>query len=717
MVSFSNGNGKLDFIFNPKTVAVIGASAAKGKWGNAIMKNLVDTNFEGKIYPVNPRGGKILNLDAYPSIKDIEEPVDLAVIGIPVKWVPDAVKECAEKGVRGIVIVTAGFAEMGAEGKRLQDVIVKEAKKGGVRIVGPNCLGLLSASSRLNASLLPYTTGDLSLISQSGNFSVEMELLARRYGLGFSKLISIGNQADIQFHEYIEEIKNDPLSKVILVFVEALCDGSAFLRKAKEASRIKPVVALKVGATAAGTRATLSHTGSLAGMDAVYDAAFKQAGVIRVTDTHDLLDVGEALSKLPPMNGNRIVVLTDGGGHAAAAADAAEKHGLVMPSLSEATQKRLKEVMLPQSNTANPVDFAGAAENDLWTYKKVMEIIFDEEEIDGLLVAGAIFGGYAELFEQEQLEIDVATEISEISKKFNKPVVLHSPYPREEIPSIKVMREGGVPVYQRVETAALCLAAHARYWEYRRKSVNDEKPSVTPGECITKVKDVLDRVRDKDRRNLIESEAMEIFAAYDLPVPRAKLASDTAEAVSIANALGGPVVAKICSPQIVHKSDAGGVRLDLKGSDEVEKACAEILANAANYDGNAEIHGLMISEMLPRGTEVIVGGLRDPQFGPVVMFGIGGIFVEVFKDIAFRVAPILERDAREMIEEIKGYPILKGMRGESPRDIDAIMDMLMKVSHLLANHPDIAEFDLNPVIAFERGVTIADARIILSEKK
>jgi acetyl coenzyme A synthetase (ADP forming)-like protein len=708
----------LEFLFYPKSVAIIGASGKRGKWGYEIMKNLVEAKFEGRIYPINPGGGEIFGFKAFASVMDVNEPVDLAVIGIPAERVLGAVRECITKGVTGVVIVTAGFAEIGNDGEKLQDKIVETAKDAGMRIVGPNCLGVLSAASRLNATILPYTTGNLALISQSGNFCIEAELIFRRSGLGFSRMVSIGNQVDIGLDEYIRDLKSDTLSKVILLFIEGFRDGHAFLKEAKAISMTKPIVALKVGATSAGRRAAMSHTGSIAGVDKICDAAFRQAGIIRVTGTHEVLDVGEALSKLPPMNGKRIGILTDGGGHASAAADIAEKYGLEMPALPVATQKRLKEAMLPQSNARNPVDFAGAAENDLWAYKRVLEIIFEEKNIDGLLIAGALFGGYAELYEQEQVEIEVAAEIVKISKEFGKPIVLHSPYPREEFESIKILREGGIPVYQRVETAALCLAAHAEYWAYRRKLIGDGELTFSTIEVVEEVKGILDQVRKKGRLNLVDLEAIQVLRAYQLPICRAELARDVAEAVRISKEFEGePVVIKVCSPQIIHKTDAGGIKVDVNGEYAVEKACKEILDNASKFVANPEIYGLMVCEMLPKGTEIIVGGLRDPQFGPVVMFGLGGIFVEILKDISFRVAPVSGREALEMIEEIRGYPILKGQRGEQPKDLASIVDVLTKVSRLMADQPDIAELDLNPIFVYEDEVRIADVRMILSEEK
>jgi len=704
----------MDFIFNPRSIAVIGASAQKGKWGYELMKNVIQAKFQGAIYPVNPKGGEIFGMKSYKSVTDIEEEIDLAVIGLPAHLVSKAVKECAEKKVKGALVVTAGFSEIGPQGRALQEELVEVVKKGNIRLVGPNCLGIISRSSNLNASMLPYTTGDLGLITQSGNFSLEMEILAKRAGLGFSKMVSIGNQADIMFHEYLNVLKEDPLTKVIMLYMEAIKNGQAFLQIARETSKKKPIIVLKVGATASGSRATMSHTGSLAGRDVIYDAAFRQAGIIRVNTSHDLLNVSEAFSMLPPMKGKRIVVLTDGGGHAAAGSDAAEKNGLEILPLSVAIQKRLKEVLLPQSNTGNPVDFAGAAENDLWTYIKVMDILLEAKEVDGLLLAGAVFGGYKTVFELDQLEIDVATEMCKLAQKYQKPVVLHSPYPREEVESLKVFRKNGIPVYQSVETAATCLAAQARHSLFLKNSAEIEETPKTQDDILRKAKTVLDKVGKENRSNLIEPEALEILQLYGFPVPKFRLARNVKEAVQARQQVGASVAAKICSPQIVHKSEAGGVMLNLRSPAEIKKAYSEIMQNALMYCSSAKIEGVLISEMLPKGTEVIIGGIRDPQFGPVVMFGLGGIFVEVLKDVSFRVAPIGEREASEMVKEVKGYPVLQGIRGEKPRNIPVILDLIVKVSRLLCDHSDIQEIDLNPVFSYEKGATVADARIILA---
>jgi acetyltransferase len=707
--------GNLDFILSPQSIAVVGASSTAGKWGNRILLNLLEAGFQGRIYPVNPRASDIVGLRSYSRVEDIEDSVDLAVIGIPASMVLGAIEDCGRKRVRGAVIMTAGFAELGQEGKRLQDSILAAASNSGMRVVGPNCLGIISASSRLNASPLPYVTGNLALISQSGNFCQELMVLARRAGLGFSKMVSIGNQIDVGFEDVISAIEHDSDSRVIMLFVEALHDGASFLRHVGIPGH-KPVVVLKVGQTSSGARAAMSHTGSLAGADSIYEGVFKQAGVVRVSRTHELLAVAEAMSKLPSMNGNRIVVLTDGGGHAAAGADVAEKHGLIMPALPHAVEKRLLECMLPQSSARNPVDFAGAAEYDLWNYKRVMEIILSQQDVDGLLVVGAEFGGYAEVFGQESLEIDVATEIARLAHYYEKPVIVHSPYAEEGSASIGVMRQSGVPVYGEVETAAVCMAAQAKYWDYQRRALRRERHVPSYTDRVGTVESILQRIRKAGRLNAVEPEAMKVLEAYGVRVPYSRLASTPREASEIAREFTGQVVVKVCSPQIIHKTDARGVRVGLRPSD-VEEACSDVLANAREYDRSAEVYGCLVCEMLQEGLEMIVGGIRDQGLGPLVMVGLGGIYAEALQDASFRIAPVVRGEAYEMIQELRGHALLSATRGQTQRDADALSEIIVYVSRLLADHSEILELDVNPVVVFESGASAADARLLLTHER
>ena len=716
MAAPKGNSNSLDVIFNPKSVAVIGASNQPGKWGYLLLEHIIQGGYKGEIYPVNPKGGEIQGLKAYPNVNDIAGPVDLAVIGIPASIVQGAIEDCATKGVKGLIAVTAGYAETGEEGRKLEEAIAKTVKASGMRLVGPNCIGIISSSADLNASSTIFTKGDIGFLTQSGNLSEDVRLLLQQRGWGFSKLVSMGNQTDIRFDEYLEYLKDDPDTKVVLLHIEEVKDGKRFLEAARKVLEKKPVVAFKVGRTNAGTRAVMSHTGSLAGRYEIYEAAFRQAGIISASDVNDLVDFGGTLAQLPLPKGRRVVVLTDGGGHAAMACDAAEKFGLEVPILSQETQAKLRDVLLPQSGTINPVDFAGAADSDLWSYTRVAEIVLQDKGVDGFLIVGALFGLYSAGFAQGiQIELDVTQKLCEIAAKYKKPVIMHH-VPVPENDPIRILKRGGIPVYTRVETAVKCMVALVDYSAYLKK-MKAEKAE--PPELVSKkakVDRIIQGARSAGHSSLLETEAKEILKEYGIPVPAFGLAKSKQEAVKLAEEVGYPVAAKIVSPQIVHKSDAGGVKLNLKDGAETGRAYDEIMKNAEAYDKSAQIEGVLISPMEKKGVEVIVGMTRDRQFGPAIMFGLGGIFVEVLKDVAFRVTPLSKGDAYEMVKEIKGYPVLEGIRGEEPSDIDAIVDIIMKVSSLVSANDAISELDLNPVFVFKDGASVVDARMILGKE-
>ena len=712
----SKKNG-LEGVFNPRSVAVIGASNQRGKWGYMLLERIIGGGFKGEIYPVNPKGGEIQGLKAYPNVKDIEGPVDLAVIGIPASVVQGAVEDCVAKGVKGLIIVTAGYGETGTEGKKLEDEIAKTVQASGTRLVGPNCIGIINTAASLNASSLPFAKGDIGFVCQSGGLCEDVRLLLQQRKWGFSKLISMGNQTDIRFHEYLDYLKDDEDTKVVLLHIEEVKEGKRFLKAAKEVVKKKPIVALKVGQTTAGERAVMSHTGSLAGRYEVYQAAFKQVGIITASDVNDLVDFGGTLAQLPPLRGRRVVILTDGGGHAALACDAAEKSGLEVPILSSETQSKLREVLLPQSGTVNPVDFAGAAEYDLWSYTRVADIVLQDNDIDGFLITCAIFGIYSEAFGEQlkNLELEVTQKLCEIAAKYKKPVIMHN-LPVPENDAIQTLKSGGIPVYTKVETAVRCMAALAEYGSYLEtmKAKEAELPSLVSKK--PKAGQIIEKAKTAKRYSLLETEAKEILKEYGIPVTKFGLAKNKQEAVKFAEEVGYPAAAKIVSPQIVHKSDANGVKLNLKDVSEIEKAFDEIIKNARAYNKYAQIEGVLISPMETKGLEVIVGMMRDRQFGPVIMFGLGGIFVEVLKDVSFRITPVSRSDAYEMVRQIKGYPILGGIRGEEPSDIEAIVDIIMKVSSLVSANEKISELDLNPVFVFKKGASVVDARIILGKE-
>ena len=708
---------ELECIFNPRSVAVVGASHDPIKWGHLMSKGLIEGGYSGDIYLINPKGGTLFRRECYKSVFDVKGPVDLAVIGIPSGFVLDSVKELIEKRVKGIIIVTAGFGETGEEGRRIQDEVIKAARRAGVRVVGPNCLGFYNSSINLNTTLLSFKEGHLAFLTQSGNFGLEINYLAQKRGLGFSKFVSYGNQADILLHEYLAYVKDDPDTKAVLLYIEGLKNGCEFFKIAGETSKNKPVVALKVGTTSAGIRSAASHTGSLAGSYEIYQAAFKQAGIITVSNSHDLLDVAEALTKCPLPKGNRIAILADGGGHATMGADAAERCGLEVPVLSKETQDKLAEIMPRQSSKKNPVDFAGGAEADLWSFVKCSEILLQDNQIDGLMIVGQ-YGGYQDLFpDYGNLEEEVSLGISQLVKKYNKPVIVHTMYLGDNPKSLQVLSSQDVPVYGIVETAMRCMAALVEYRKYLDTAGEgnsaDSGAAPVPKAEAGRVNKILEDVKSSGRANLLETEAREVLKGYGFPVSEFKLAGSRREAVKIAGDMGYPVAMKIVSPDIVHKSDTGGVMLNLKSGEEVKRAFDQIVANAKSYNPRSEIHGVIVTPMERPGKEVIIGMTRDETFGPTIMFGMGGIFVEVLKDVSFRVAPVTKEEGRRMIAEIKGLPLLLDFRGSLKSDIDALAGLIAKLSLLAIQNPDIKEIDLNPVFVFNQGCSVVDARIII----
>jgi acyl-CoA synthetase (NDP forming) len=709
-------SGSLNALFRPRSVAVIGASATPGKWGCTIMENILAAGFKGPVYPVNPKAGTMHGLDAYGSLRDVPDNVDLAIIGVPAAHVAAAVDDCVAKSVGAAVIVTAGFGEVGGDGTAMEKDVLRRARNGNLRLVGPNCLGLSSRAASLNASLLPYVPGTLGLISQSGNVTVELQLLAGRMGMGFSRFVSFGNQVDLQVHEYLEAMADDDETRVILIFAESIDNGRAFLERARRVTEHKPVLALKAGGTSAGGRAARSHTGALAGADEIYGAAFRQAGVARVDTVRDLIVTGAALSAFPDMKGNRVAVLTDGGGHGTVAADACVRASLDVVELDETTRARLQDALLPTSQTGNPVDFAGAADYDLWSYTRAAEIVLAHESVDALMIVGALFGGYGALFGQEELELEVAEALGRIAQRCGKPVVLHSPYEPETPPSVTVLRQCGIPVVADAEDAVRSLGIHAQWCEWRRATASTRTARTAPATPVTPPRptgQVLQRACDSF---LAEYDAVDLLTFAGFDVARGQLARSADEAIAAAEQIGWPVVLKICSPDILHKSDAGGVVTGIASADALRSAWKETTDRVTAAVPRARIDGLMVYEQLPSGVELAMGASRDEQFGPVVMCGVGGVFVETLRDVSWRVAPITVREAHAMIKELRGFPLLTGTRGTTPCDVDAIAALLVKVSELSVQAEWLSEMDLNPVIADENGVRVADVRMAVTQE-
>ena len=694
-------------LLRPKSVAIIGASTTPGKIGHTVVKNLIESGYEGGIYPVNPTADEILGFKCFASILDIPGNVDTAAITVPAKYVYDVIKDCGKKGVKGLIVITSGFSEVGDI--ELEEKLVQTAHEYGMRILGPNVVGTLSNSDKLNASFAPFLPlkGSASLVSQSGALLIAIDAITYTRRIGFDKLVSIGNMSDVNFADMVAWLNEDEDTKCITLYVEGLKDGARFIEESAKAT--KPIVVLKAGISQHGAAAAASHTGSLAGSQKVYGAAFQQAGVIQATDLSDLFNCTLALSLEPPMTGENLLILTNGGGVGVLGTDSAEKYGVPLKFAPEEVQEELKKHMPSFGSAKNPVDLTGMAGND-WYYAST-KFAFAHDWVDGLVIL------YCETAMTNPMEIAKAIHkaVTETGIK-DKPVTISFVGGKRSDEAMQWLVENGIPAYNAPDLAVRAMGVlreFARLHELKSLQKVDNHP-------VDKAlaKDLISKVRAEGRTSLTEIESKKIFAAYGLPTVKTGIATSEDEAVEMAETTGYPIVMKIVSPDILHKSDAGGVKVNIKNKDAVRAAYHEILKNAKAYKADADIHGIVIQEMAPWGTETIIGSVNDPTFGATVMFGLGGIFVEVMKDVTFRVAPISEKEAINMLNEIRSAPILDGVRGETPRDKEALAYVLAQYAFMIYDLADeIKESDANPVLVYEvgEGVKIVDARIILKE--
>ena len=695
-------------LLKPKTIAIIGASSTPGKIGYTVVSNLIESGYEGGIYPVNPKDPEILGFKAYPTINEIPYVVDLAVITIPAKFVLDAVKQCGEKGVKGVSIITSGFSEVGDH--ETEDAIVRVAREYNMRVLGPNIVGTLSNSDKMNASFAPFLPlpGKASLVSQSGALLIAMDASTYTRRIGFDKMVSIGNMSDVDFSDLIRYLNEDPDTSCMTLYIEGLKNGRSFMEEARHAS--KPIVVLKSGVSEHGAAAAASHTGSLAGAARIYGSAFKQCGVTQADSLDDLFDKTLALSLQPRMTGDNILILTNGGGVGVLATDAAEKYGLPLHFAPDDVQEELKRHMPDFGSAKNPVDMTGMAGNE-W-YRETTQFSYAHKWVDGLVVL------YCETAQTDPQGIAEAIlkgiKDSGIS---GKPVTVSFVGGEKSEKAKGWLVENGIPAYGAPDLAVKALGTlrdDARMAEMTHSTVF--KPVDIDAELA---KNIITQARSKGRTALTEIEAKQVFRAYGLPVTTTLLSTSEDEAVKFATEIGFPVVMKIVSPDILHKSDAGAVKVSIKDEAGVREAYQSILKNSLAYKADAEIDGVAVQEMAPWATEIIIGSVNDVTFGPTVMFGLGGIFVEVLKDVTFRVAPVSMEDAMAMQDEIKSAAILRGARGEKPRDRKALANVLAHYAYMVNDLiDDVAESDANPVIAYEdgKGVKVVDARIILTKK-
>lgn len=690
-------------LFNPQSVAIVGASATTGKIGNVVLANLLQAGYSGRVYPVNPKSDTILGCPVVRNITALPEGVDLAVLCIPPAEVAGAVDALGQKGVKAVVVITAGFREVGGDGWFMEEQVKKLANRHGIALLGPNCLGLINTGANLNTTFAvgQPRKGNIAFFSQSGALCVSILDWAQERNLGFSKFISIGNKAVLDESDILAYLAEDPDTKVIIGYVEGVESGQRFLKVARSVTREKPVIMIKSGKTSAGAKAASSHTGAMAGADQAYEAAFAQTGIIRVHALRDLFNLAQAFSHQPLPHGPNVAVVTNSGGPGILAADACELSRLIMASISAPAVEKLKAILPPFAAFYNPVDVIGDAKAD--RFAGAMEIVLQEENVHSMLVLVSPTARTG--------VDDVAREIVNVAKRHTKPVFACLMGGPAVAAGRDILLNAGIPCYDFPEPAIKAIEALSRYREWREHSLPVE---VCYRRDIGRAKAILQQAREQGMQEIVEFQAQGLLKAYELPIPETRLCRTSDEAIAAARQIGFPVVLKIASPQISHKSDVGGVKVNLKSPEEVQAAFLDITSRAQRLRKEAYIMGCLVQGMVPDGKEVIIGFKRDPQFGPMIIFGLGGIYVEVLKDIACRLAPLSLGDAQAMIREIRSFPLLRGVRGEDAVNFTALEDILLIMSQLSLDFPEIYEAEFNPVLASSKGAWVADVRVILS---
>ena len=702
----------LKAFLEPRSIAVIGASRGEGSIGNKLFRNLLLQGFNGIAYPVNPSAEMVASVKAYPSVLDIMGDVDLAVIIVPAEGVHQVLEQCGRKGVRGVIVISAGFGESGPEGLKMQNELLETARAYGMRLVGPNCMGIINtaANVNMNATFSPVfpPAGSVAFGTQSGALGLAILEYAQSLNLGLSTFVSLGNRADVSNNDLLQYWEEDLATRVILLYLESFGNPRKFARTARSVARTKPVIAVKSGRTSAGSRAAASHTGALATTEVLAEALFKQAGMIRVETLEELFDVANLLSHQPIPPGKRIAIITNGGGPGIMTADACASRGLELPILSEKAISELKSFLPDRANVTNPIDMTADATPE--QYRRVLELMVQDNSIDIVIV---IFIPPVEA----QLEA-VASTIREIAPQFRqRGKTLASSFMGSRGASLQLgSRESGyVPSFTFPEATATALAAACEYgeWLKRPKGIIPELKGIDKKKVEQIVTSAL---KQADARPfwLDAASVNELLACYGIRVVESKIATTAEETMKAAGALGFPVAVKLVSRTIIHKTEVGGVVLNVHSEQEAREAFLQIKERLASISKEAEMDGVLIQKMVSEGVEVIVGVTEDPSFGPLIMFGMGGIYTELFKDAVFRIHPLTDVDAQEMVRSVKAYQLLEGWRGAKPSDIKSLEELLLKISAMVEDIPQIVEMDLNPLKALERGYVVVDARIMLS---
>ncbi len=700
----SRSSVRLDAIFSPRSIAVIGASHTEGNVGHAVFSNILLGGYRGTVYPVNTKAHSVSSVRAYPSVRDLPEPVDLALIIVPAAAVPSVVKECGQAGVKGLVVISAGFKEVGEEGANLERQTVAVAKEYSMRLVGPNCLGVVNTDplTRLNssfASKMP-AEGSIAFASQSGALCAAVLDYATGEKIGFSKFVSMGNKADLNENDLLEYLGTDPKTRVILLYIEDLVDGRKFVEVASRVTQTKPIIAVKAGVSPEGAKAASSHTGALAGSEEAYDAVLRQSGVLRVESVIELFDYGRAFAEQPLPKGNRVAIVTNGGGPGIMATDACVRYGLQIAEFSEETKRQLRAGLPKAASVNNPVDVIGDAQAD--RYEVALKSALWDKNVDCGLVM---------LTPQAMVDIKkVGETIASIAPKSGKTVVGCLMGLVDVSPGVAVLQANGIPHYSFPEAAVKSLATLYHYQRWTERPRTQVKHFTVYSGLA---KRIVAEAQKRGESNLSQYEAMRVLEAYGFPTAKTTLARTLQEAIKAAEKTGFPVAMKIVSPDVVHKVDVGGVKLGLADRGEVRAGFEAIMRNVKAHVPRARLEGVVVQEYVVGGRETIIGFRRDPMFGPLLMFGLGGIYVEAYRDVSFRLAPLRELGAYNMISQLRGSKILEGSRGQPPVDRKALAGCIERMSQLAMELEGVRELDVNPLVAFERGCRALDARMII----
>ncbi len=693
--------------FNPKSIAVIGASEKKNKLGYALLKNLIDFKYGGKIYPINPKRQKILKLKTFPSVLDVQGKIDLAIVIIPSKIIPLILEQCGRKKIKSVIIISAGFREIGNKGKELENKIIKIAKKHGIKILGPNCLGILDSTNNLNASFAGQMLqkGKIGFISQSGAICCAALDWAEKMNIGFSRFVSLGNAADLNEIDFLRFFKKDSKTKTIIAYLEQITNGKKFIKETSQITKTKPLIVIKSGETKEGRQAVSSHTGALAKSNEMTKFAFQQSGIIQANSLLELFDLIKFYSAEILLNGPKIAILTNAGGPGAITADAVKKNNLKLANFQKKTVEFLEKKLPVSASVKNPVDLIGDAKAD--RYKIALDILIKDKKTDAIIII---------LTPQSVTEVKKTAEIIiKLSKKTKKPILTSFIGGKNIKQANEILSKANIPVYAYPEQAVKVLAKVWNYekWKKENKKISPSFNFKISKNSFNKIKRIIQEAKRKKLKQLNAFDAEKILKIYQIPIVKSYLAKNSNEAMKISKRINQSVVLKISSPDVIHKTDAGGIKNNLKTPQEIKLAFKEIIKNVKKKFPKARIDGIIIQPMVQEQKEMILGIKQDELFGPFVMFGGGGIFAEVFKDISFRLSPLVKQEAREMIKETKAMKILKGTRGQKPADIGAIVKILLNLSILSQDFPEIKEVDINPLMAGEKKAVAVDVRMMI----